>query len=162
MVRATAAGLGQEFLEAFEKVFDGLRQFPTRHAIVYGEDIRRGLPHRFPYSISTESVLIAWKYCRCITAIEIRPGGNLALNESGRILSSPALSGKRDQCRDPSCRAALRSTSWVRLRISMATGVTRGSRAIRMPARCRSVRTAQRSSPESSSWLSPISQRAWV
>ena len=53
--------------------------------------------------------------------------------------------------RAPSWLAGLRSASCVRARISAAIGATRGSRAIRMPARCRRAFTTQRHSPDSSS-----------
>jgi plasmid stabilization system protein ParE len=43
-------GLGQEFVEAVDKVLERIAAMPEIHQIVY-KDIRRALVQRFPYSI---------------------------------------------------------------------------------------------------------------
>ena len=47
---AQRVGLGDEFLECVEEVFDRLRQVPGAHAAVHG-DVRRALVRRFPYVV---------------------------------------------------------------------------------------------------------------
>ena len=43
-------GLGQEFLQHVEQVFDRIRQWPEMHAVVR-EDVRQALVKRFPYVV---------------------------------------------------------------------------------------------------------------
>jgi plasmid stabilization system protein ParE len=43
-------GLGDDFLAAIEEVFDRLRVTPQAHQVIY-RDVRRALPHRFPYGV---------------------------------------------------------------------------------------------------------------
>ena len=44
------AGLGDDFLAAFDEVYRRLQQTPKVHQVIY-QDVRRALPRRFPYSV---------------------------------------------------------------------------------------------------------------
>ena len=44
------AGLGEELLDAVEKVFDDVLESPRRHRVVH-RDTRRARVRRFPYSV---------------------------------------------------------------------------------------------------------------
>jgi toxin ParE1/3/4 len=44
------AGLGDDFLAAIEVVFERISRLPELHQVVF-QDVRRGLPKRFPYGV---------------------------------------------------------------------------------------------------------------
>jgi hypothetical protein len=67
------AGLGKDFLAAIEEVYHRIQRMPRIHQLIY-QDIRRGLPRRFPYGVFQ----IGLKSSRYTTTGVIPKAGKLA------------------------------------------------------------------------------------